>query len=145
MFHSIFCSFHISIVSLEMLFVFILQAFQYGAALLGTGLGQVDLLKTARQGAIFVEEVAILFVGGGADAAQLAGAKHRFEDIRGIETATTGGAGADNGVNFINKQNGAVAFFQRPDNGFETLFKIAAKFGARQQCSHIQRKNFTVL
>jgi hypothetical protein len=47
-------------------------------------LDDIDLLKTPRQGPVFLEHPAILIEGGRPDAAQLAVGQHRLDQVGGI-------------------------------------------------------------
>src|SRR5581483_11371042 len=64
----------------------------------------LDALETAFQGGVFLDVLAILVQRGGADALHLAAAERGLDDVRGIHGAF-GGTGADDGVQFIDKQN----------------------------------------
>ena len=78
--------------------------------------------------------VFVLLIGGGADAAHFAGGQRRFEDIGCIHGAAAGGAGTDDGVDFIYEQDGVFYSFSVPViHAFEPLFKIAPELGAGQQ------------
>ncbi len=48
-------------------------------------------------------------------------------------------------MNFINKQNCAVIFFDLPHDGFQALFKISPIAGPGQKRTHIQTKNGGIL
>src|SRR5690625_665167 len=54
------------------------------------------------------------------------------------EIHTIIGAGADNGVNFVNKQYGVFLFLQFTKQTLEAFFKIAPVLGTGEQCAHIQ-------
>ncbi len=67
-----------------MLFKPRLKAAQNFDGLLHAGLDHVDLLETARQRGVFLENAPILGEGGGADAAQLARRQRGLEQIAGV-------------------------------------------------------------
>ena len=102
------------------------------------GLGHVDLLEAAHQGAVLLEILAVFLVGGRADAAQDARRQRRLEQVGGIHRPAAGGAGADHGVNLVDEQDGALDAFQLLDHGLEPLLEIAAIAGARDQRAHVE-------
>ena len=68
------------------------------------GLVDINLLETARQRMILLENTAVFLKGGRADALEFTGSQHRFHQVRGIHDATGCGAGTDNSVDFVNKE-----------------------------------------
>jgi hypothetical protein len=83
-----------------------LQALEDRHGFLDGGLVDVDLLEAPREGVVLLEDAAVLGVGGGADALQLAGGERRLEQVGGIQGAARGGAGADQGVDLVDEQDG---------------------------------------
>ena len=61
---------------------------------------------------VFAENAAVFFVSGCADAAQRAFCQGGLEQVGRIHGAALGAARADNGVDFVNKQNGILLFCQ---------------------------------
>ena len=102
-------------------------------------LRHIDLLEAADQCAILFEILPVFLVGGGPHAAQGAGLQRRFQQVRRIHRAATGGAGADNSVNLVNEQDSVFQAFQFLDDRFQTLLEIAAIAGAGDQRAHIER------
>ncbi len=74
--------------------------------------GHVDLLEAARQRAIFLKDVAELLVGSGANHADLAAGEQRFDQVSRIHLATGGRTRADDGVDFIDKQDAVGVLLQ---------------------------------
>ena len=72
----------------------------------------VDLLEPPQKCAVFFEMIAEFLVGGRTDATDRATRQSRFQQVRRIHRAAAGGASADNGVNFVDKQDGIGQFFQ---------------------------------
>ena len=105
------------------------------------GLGNVDFLKTAAQRVVFVENGAVFIISSGTDAAQLPLGQRRLEQIGSIHGAARHAARADNGVDFVHKQHRIRNSGQLLQHRFHTRFEIAAVFGARQQCAHVERKH----
>ena len=97
-----------------------------------------DLLKAPRQRVILLEVAAVLLVGGGADAAQLAAAEHRLEEVGGVQGAARGGAGADHGVDLVDEQDRAALRLHRAQHPFDALLEVAAESGAGQQRAQIE-------
>jgi len=82
---------------------------------------------------VLLEDAAVLVVGRGADAADLAVGQHRLDEVGGVHHAAGGGAGANDGVDLIDEQNRAGSFFSSVITPFEALLEIAAYFGAGDQ------------
>ena len=101
-------------------------------------LGHHDLLEAPRQRVVLLEVAAVLLVGGGADAAQLAAAEHRLEDVGGVHCTAGGGAGAHDGVDFVDEQDGAGLFAQGADHPLEPLLEVAAELGAGEQRAEVE-------
>jgi hypothetical protein len=125
-------------------FVVRLEPFEDPVGLLDRGLVDLDLLEAARQGVIALEIGAVLVVGGRADAANLAGAQHRLEDVRRIHRAAAGGAGTDDGVDLVDEQHRALFLLERVDHRLEPLLELATVFRAGQQRPHVERVNGAV-
>ena len=104
-----------------------------------------DRLEAALQRGVLFDVLAVLVEGRGADAVQLAARQHRFEQVAGIHRAFSG-AGADDGVQLVDEQNdltGRVDHFL--EHRLEAFLELAAEFGTRYQCAHIERDQFAVL
>ncbi len=93
---------------------------------------------------VFVENGAVFVVSGRADAAQRTFCQRGFEQVGRVHGAAAGAACADDGVDFVDKQNGVRDFFELFQDGFDPRFKVAAVFRARQQRAHIQRVHFGI-
>lgn len=91
---------------------------------------------------VFVENGAVFVVSGRADAAQRAFRQRGFEQVGRVHRAAAGAARADDGVDFVDKQNGLRDFFELFQDGFDPRFKVAAVFCTRQKRTHIQRVHF---
>ena len=90
---------------------------------------------------VFGENGAVFVIGSGADTAQMAFGEGGFEQVGGIHGAAGGAACADDGVDFVDKQDGMLDFGQLFEHGFDAGFKITTIFGAGQERAHIQRKH----
>ena len=98
----------------------------------------VDLLESADQGAVLFEIVAVLLVGGRAQAAQGAALERWLEQIGGIERAAAGRAGADHGVDLVDEQDRAIVGLELGEHALQALFEIAAVTGAGEQRAHVE-------
>ncbi|MNK55171.1 hypothetical protein D3C87_741790 [compost metagenome] len=123
------------------LFEATLQAAQNLHGLFDAGLGHVDLLEPARQRMVLFEDTAVFGVRGGADALELAGRQGRLEQIGRVQRAARSRTGADQRMDFVDEQNGVGIAADLLEHTLQTLFEIAAVFGARQQSAHVQRKD----
>ena len=90
---------------------------------------------------VFGENGAVFVIGGGADTAQMAFGEGGFEQVGGIHGAAGGAACADDGVDFVDKQDGMLDLGQLFEYSLDAGFKVAAVFGAGQERAHIQRKH----
>ena len=109
-----------------------------GEAFLNVRFIKVYALEPPGQGTIFFKMVAKLFIGRGADTAQIAVGQHGLEQVGGVHGAAGCGACPHNGMNFVNKQNGVRDFHQTLHHSLEAAFKVAPVAGARQQKPHVQ-------
>ena len=107
-------------------------------------LRHVDLLKSAGKRMIFLENAAIFRVGRRSDAANVSIGKHRLDQVGCVHDPTRCRAGADNCMNFINKQDRSGIVSNLGDDCFEAFLEIAPIFCAGDQGAHIQRINSTV-
>ena len=116
-----------------------LQAHEDVDGLRHRGLDHVDLLEAARQRVILLEDAAVFLVGGRADAAQLAVGEHRLDEIGGIHDAARRRAGADDGVDLVDEEDGARLLLELADDALQPLLEIAAILGAGDQRAHVER------
>ena len=114
------------------------QAQQYLVGFLDRWLGNFDLLKAARQGAVLLKVFLVLLVGGGADAAQFPRGQHRLEDIGSVQRTARHRAGADDRMDFIDEQHGVLFSLQDGQHFFQPFLEIAAVAGSGQQGPHVQ-------
>ena len=121
------------------LFVARAQALEDLDALVDGGLGELDFLEAPGQGTVFFKMVLVLFVGGGADAADLAAGQNGLEDVGGIHGAAGGGAGAHYGVDLVDEQDHVVALLQFLDDTLEALLEVPPELGSGQHARQVQR------
>jgi hypothetical protein len=88
----------------------------------------LDRLEAALEGTIFLDGLAVFSGRGCADALNFSARESGFEDVGGVEGAF-GGAGADQGVKFVDEDDGVLILHQLLHDGLEALFKLAAVFG----------------
>ena len=122
-----------------------LQPLEDLVGIVRAGLHDVNLLEAPAQGLVLVKNAAVFLESGGTDAAQLARAEQRLEQVAGIHHTAGGGAGANNGVHLIDEKDGVLAFLQLGQQALEALLKIAPVLGARQQGTQIQGIHHAVL
>ena len=116
-----------------------LQPLQDLDRFLDRGLDHVDLLEAARERVVLLEHAAVLDVGGGADALQLAVGERRLEQVGGVQRAARGGAGADHGVDLVDEQDRVRVVDQLLEHRLQALLEIAAVLGAGEQRAHVER------
>ncbi len=64
--------------------------------------------------------------------------KRRLEQVRGVHGPAGCSAGADNRMNFVDKQNRTFDFLHPRHNGLEAFLKVTTISGSGQQCPHIK-------
>ncbi len=102
-------------------------------------------LEAALQRGVLLDIFAILVQRGRTDTVQLATRQHRLEQVRRIHRAFSR-ARADDGVQFVDKQNYlAGRFLHFLQDSLEPFLELAAKFGARNQRTHIERDQLAIL
>ena len=101
----------------------------------------VDLLETAHQGAVLLEVLAELLVGGRAHAAQVARRQGRLEQVGGVHGAAARGARADHRVDLVDEEDRVLVVFQLLDDLFDALLEVAAVAGAGQQRAHVEAED----
>jgi len=121
------------------LFVLGFEALQNEPRLLDGGLRDVDLLKTPRERAIFLEVTAVLLERRRADAAQFPRRERGLQQIGRIHASAARGAGADDRVDLVDEEHGAVELLERFDDALEALFEVAAVACAGEERSQIER------
>ena len=119
-------------------FVFVLDPFENQKSLFDTGLLYVHFGEPSGEGLVFVEEVAILLMGRGADTLELSPGQGRFENIGGIHTAAAGTPRSDQRMDLVDEDDRFRNAFELFDHPFEALFEIPPVFGPGYQRSHIQ-------
>jgi hypothetical protein len=106
--------------------------------LLDGGFGDLDLLKTPGEGAVFLKILPVFIVGGRSDAAEFSGDEGRLQDITGIHRSAGDGAGADDIVDFIDEEDHVLLFLELGDDPFEPFLEVAAEAGSGQDRPHVQ-------
>ena len=118
--------------------VTLLQAAQNRDGFRGRRLVHHDHLEAAFQGLVGLEVFLVLVQRGGADGAELATRKGRFEDVGRVHGAR-GTACAHEGMDFIDEQDdlaGGVDDFLH--DAFQPFFELALVFRARDEGAHVQ-------
>ena len=82
--------------------------------------------------------ILVFLVGGGADAAQLAGSQHRLQNVGRVHGPAAGGARADDGVDLVDAQDGSGNGSELGDDALQPGLEIPPVFGSGQQAAHVQ-------
>ena len=102
----------VSILDVVMLLEPGLQALENLVALLDRWLDHVNFLEAPRQRPILLENAAIFLISSRTDALHFTRRQHRFDQVRGVHHAAGSRAGADDGVNLVNEQDGVALLAQ---------------------------------
>ena len=89
------------------------------------GLFHLHRLEAALESGIFLEVLAVLVGGGGADGLQLATGQHRLQDRRSIDGAL-GGTRTHQGVDLVDEQHDVAAGLDLLQHLLQALLEIAA-------------------
>ncbi len=101
-------------------------------------------MKSAFEGCVFFDVLAVLAQRGCADGTQLAARERRLEHIRGVDGAF-GCACSDEGVQLVDEENDlAVRLFDVFEDGFEAVFELAAEFRSCQHRAQVERDHALV-
>ena len=119
------------------------QALQDGQAFVPRGLVEVDLLEAARQGRVLLEHAPELLEGGRAHHPQVAVGQGRLEQVAAVHGALAA-AGADQGVDFVQEQQGVGLGLDLVEHGLDALFEVAAELGPRHHRAQVQGVNHRV-
>ena len=107
------------------------------------GRRHLDGLEAAFERAVLLDGLAEFGGRGGADALDFAARKGRLQDIGGVQRAFRR-AGAHQGVQLVDEDDGVLILHQLLHDGLEPLFKLAAILGAGHDQRKIQRQNALV-
>src|SRR5229473_2681598 len=124
-------------------FVALANALDDQDGLILAGGGDFHRLEAALEGTVLFDGLAVFTWSGRADALNFSAGERRFQNVGGVERAF-GRAGANEGVQFIDEDDGVLALHQFFHDGFEALFELAAVFRARDDEREIERKNALV-
>ena len=102
-----------------------------------------DLLETALQGAVLLDVLAILVERGGADALDLAAGQGRLEDVGGVDGPFRA-AGADEGVQFVDEQDGVLGPAHLVHDGLDAFLELAAILGAGDHHGQVEHDDAAV-
>ena len=104
----------------------------------------VDLLKPPAERLVAFKGGFVFGKGGRADAPQFATGQGGFKQVRGVHHAALHRAGAHDGVDFVDEQDGARLVAQRFEDGLEALLELAAVLGAGDERAQIEGVNLNV-
>ena len=125
-------------------FVFFLDPAQDADRIFDRWLRHHHRLEAAGKGCVLFHIFAVLIQRGGTYAVQLTPRQRWLDQIGRIHRAI-GFACADKGVHLVDEQDDlAIGRGHFGQNGFQTLFKIAPIFRARDQRAHVQGKQLFV-
>ena len=115
-----------------------LQPFEDFHGVLDTGLVDIDLLETPRQGTVLFEDAAVLLIGGRADAAQFARRQQRLEQVGGVHHPAGRRTGTDDHVDFVDENDGARLLLELVHHRLESLLEVTAVLGAGDQRAQVE-------
>ena len=101
----------------------------------------VDLLEAADERAVLLEVLAVLLVGGRADAAHRARLQRRLQQVGRIHGAARGRTRADHGVDLVDEQDRARIVLDLLHHRLEPLLEVAAIARAGEQRAHVERED----
>ena len=107
------------------------------------GRRNLDGLEAALERAVLLDRLAELGGRGGADALDFAARERRLQDVGGVERAF-GRAGAHQGVQLVDEDDGVLILHQLLHDGLEPLFELAAVLGAGDDQRKIERQDALV-
>jgi hypothetical protein len=102
-----------------------------------------DLLETALQGAVLFDVFAVFIERGGADALDFAAGQGGLEHVAGVNGAF-GAAGADQGVQLVDEQDGVLGASDFIHDRLDALFELAAVLGARDHHGQVEHDDALV-
>ncbi len=123
--------------------VFRTQAFEDEDRLIDGGSLDLDGLEASFEGGVFLDVFAILVQRGRPDALQLAPAERGLDDVRGVHRAF-GRAGADDGVQLVDKKDDVLGAANFVHHGFDSLFELSAILRARDHQGEVEGDDFFV-
>ena len=125
--------------------VAVLEAAQDADGVLHRRLAHEHLLETTLQGGVLLDVLAVLLKCGGTNHPKLATGQHRFDHVAGVHRALTGGARADDGVQFVDEGDDlAGRVLDVIEHGLEALLEFAAILRAGHHGPHVQGDNSLV-
>src|SRR5437667_12367256 len=95
-----------------MIFVISLQTFKNQHGFFNGWLTNLYFLKTSGKRAVTFKRSLVFGIGRRSDAAHLTRSQRRLQYVRRIHTAAADRTGSDDGVNFIDKQDGILSLDQ---------------------------------
>ena len=120
--------------------VALLQATQNTDRVLDRRLPNVNLLEATLQGGVLLDVLAVLVERRRTDQTQLTASQQRLNHVAGIHRGITGGAGADDGVQLVDKRNDlAVRLLNLIEHSLQTLLELTAVLRTRNHRAKIQR------
>ena len=102
-----------------------------------------DLLEAAGQGAVLLDVLAVLVERGGADALDLAAGQGGLEHVGGVDGAF-GAAGADQGVQLVDEQDGVLGPADLVHDRLDALLELAAVLGAGDHHGQVEHDDAAV-
>ena len=95
------------------------------------------MLEAAFESAILFDVFAVLIEGGGANALYFAAGQGRLQDVGRVNGAFRA-AGADEGMEFVNEQDGILGPANFVHDRLDAFFELSAVFGAGHHHRQIQ-------
>ena len=114
------------------------QALEYLVGVVDAGLHYINFLEATTERLVLVKNTAVFLERRGAYTAQFSRTEQGLEQVAGIHHTARSRPCANNGMHFVNEQDGLVALLQLRQQVLETLLEIPAILGAREQSPQIK-------
>ena len=128
----------VGVAHVMVLLVAVLEACDDLEGVLDRRLPDIHRLEAALEGSVLLDVFAVLLGSGRADDLDLAARKGRLKDRGGVD-GPLGRAGADHGVNLVDKEDVLLRLLELAHDLLHALLELAAILGAGDQRGHVKR------
>ncbi len=101
-------------------------------------LAHIDLLEAPRQRPVLLEDATKFLERRGTDAADFARRQQWLEQVGGVHDTARRCAGTNDGMDFVDEQDGLWPLAQFTEQRLEALLEVAAVFGTGQQSTQVE-------
>ena len=120
------------------------QVVQDRPGLLDRRLGHVDGPEAAGERLVFLDELLVLALRGGADDPHLAAGEHRLEHVRGVRRRAQRGSGPDHRVHLVDEQDQVRALLDLADDVLDPILEHPAEHRPGHHRVHLQVDDLAV-